>query len=83
LFPSISTWKLLAEANLIIHFLEILSRMPLAEANLEIHFPVILLRMPLAEVNLVNTPDFVYIKHNLIVIVFIRKTLNYIIVKER
>jgi len=57
--------------------------MPLAEANLEIHFPAILLRMPLAEVNLVNTPNFVYIKHNLIVIVFIRKTLNYIIVKER
>jgi hypothetical protein len=57
--------------------------MPLAEANLEIHFPAILLRMSLAEVNLVNTPNFVYIKHNLIVIVFIRKTLNYIIVKER
>jgi len=73
----------LAEDNLVIHFPTILSRMPLAEANLEIDFLAILLWMPLAEANLVNTPDFIYIKHNLIVIVFIMKTLNYIIINER
>jgi len=32
----------LAEANLVIHFPTILSRMPLAEANLVIHLPAIL-----------------------------------------
>jgi hypothetical protein len=44
----------LAKSNLVIHFPEILSRMPLAEANLINHLPKILSRMPLAEANLIN-----------------------------
>jgi len=55
----------LVEANLVIHFPAILSRMPLAEANLVIHFLAILSRMPLAETNLVNTLDFIYIEHDI------------------
>jgi len=58
----------LAKANILIHFFTILSRMPLAEANIVIHFPTILSRMPLAETNLINTLDFIYIEHNIIVI---------------
>jgi hypothetical protein len=73
----------LAEATLIIHFPATLSWMPLAEANLVIHFPASLSRMPLAEANLINTPDFIYIEHNIIVIVFIKEILNCISVKER
>ena len=73
----------LAEANLVIHFPAILSRMPLVEANLVIHIPTILLWKPLAKINLVNTPNFIYIEHNIIVIAFIRKTLNCISVKGR
>jgi hypothetical protein len=46
--------------------------MPLAEANLVIHFPTSLSQMPLAEVNLINTPDIIYIEHNIIVIAFIK-----------
>jgi len=57
--------------------------MSLAEANLVIHFLSIILRMPLAEANLVNTLDFIYIKHDIIVIAFTRKTLNCITAKRR
>jgi len=57
--------------------------MSLAKANFEIHFPTILSRMSLVEANFVNTPQFIYIKHNIIVIAFIRKTLRCISVKER
>jgi hypothetical protein len=39
--------------------------------------------MPLAEANLVNTLDFIYIKHDIIVIAFTRKTLNCITAKRR
>jgi hypothetical protein len=55
----------LVEANLLIYFPAILSRMPLAEANLVIHFPTILSRMSLAEANLINTLDFIYIEHDI------------------
>jgi hypothetical protein len=41
----------LAEANLVIHLLAILSRMSLAKANIVIHVPTILSWMPLAEAN--------------------------------
>ena len=41
----------LAKSNLVIHFPEILSRMPLAEANLINHLPKILSWMPLAKAN--------------------------------
>jgi len=57
--------------------------MPLAETNLIIHIPTILLWTPLAKANLVNTLDFIYIEHNIIVITFIGKTLNCISVKGR
>jgi hypothetical protein len=40
--------------------------MPLAEANLVIHLPTILSWMPLAEANLVNTLDFIYIEHDIL-----------------
>jgi hypothetical protein len=73
----------LVKANLVIHFLAILSRMPLAKANLVIHFPPSLSRMPLAEANLINTLDFIYIEHNIIVIAFIMEILNCISIKER
>jgi hypothetical protein len=73
----------LAEANLVIHFLAILSRMSLVEANLIIHLPAILSRMSLAEANLVNTLNFIYIEHDIIVIAFTRKTLNCISAKRR
>jgi hypothetical protein len=73
----------LAEANLIIHFLAILSWMSLAEANLIIHFPVILSWMPLVESILINMPDFIYIEHNIIVVAFIIKILNCMSLKER
>jgi len=63
--------------------LAILSRMTLAKANIVIHYPAILSRMSLVETNLTNTPDFIYIKHNIIVIVFIMKILNCISVKGR
>ena len=43
----------IAKSNLVIHFLAILSQMPLAEANLVIHIPVILSQMPLTEANFV------------------------------
>jgi hypothetical protein len=39
--------------------------------------------MPLTEANLVNMLDFIYIEHNIIVIAFIKKTLNCISVKGR
>jgi hypothetical protein len=83
LFPGVPTQTSLAEANLAIHFPVILSRMPLAETNLIIHIPTILLWTPLAKANLVNTLDFIYIEHNIIVITFIEKTLNCISVKGR
>ena len=73
----------LAEANLIIHFLAILSWMPLAEANLIIHFPTILSWMSLVESILINMPDFIYIEHNIIVVAFIIKILNCMSLKER
>jgi hypothetical protein len=62
-----------AETNLVIHFSAILSRIPLAEANLVIHSPTLLLW----------TLYFIYIEHNIIVIAFIKKTLNCISVNER
>jgi len=74
---------LVAETNLVIHFPAILSPMPLAEANLVIYSPTILLWTSLAKANLVNTPYFIYIEHNIIVIAFIKKTLNCISVKGR
>jgi hypothetical protein len=40
--------------------------MSLAEANLVIRFPAFLSRMPLAEANLVNTLDFIYIEHDIL-----------------
>jgi len=83
LFSGVPTLMSLAEAKLVIHFLAILSRMSLAEANLVIHFPTILLWTSLAKTNLVNMPYFIYIEHNIIVIAFIRKTLNCISVKGR
>jgi hypothetical protein len=55
----------LAEANLVIHFSALQSRMPLAEINLVIHFPALLSRMPLVEANLINTLDFIYIEHDI------------------
>ena len=73
----------LTEDNLVIHFAASLSRMSLAETNLVIHFPASLSRIPLAETNLINTPDFIYIEHNIIVIAFIKEILNCISVKER
>jgi len=39
--------------------------------------------MPLAEANLVNTLNFIYIEHDIIVIAFTRKTLNCISAKRR
>jgi len=57
--------------------------MPLTEANLVFHFLAILSRMPLAEANLVNTLNFIYIEHDIIVIAFTRKTLNCISAKRR
>ena len=44
----------LVRFNPVIHFLAILSRMPLAEANCVNHFPAVLSRMPLAEANHIN-----------------------------
>jgi len=81
--PAILSRMPLAEVNLVNHFPTILSRMPLAEANLAIRFLAILLRVPLAEANLVNTLDFIYIEHDIIVIAFTRKTLNCISAKRR
>jgi len=57
--------------------------MSLAKANLVIHYPAFLSRMSLVEANLTNTPDFIYIEHNIIVIAFIMKILNCISVKGR
>jgi hypothetical protein len=57
--------------------------MSLVEANLVIHFLASLSWMSLAEVNLINTPDFIYIEYNIIVIAFIKEILNYISIKER
>ena len=39
--------------------------------------------MSLAEANLINTPDFIYIEYNIIVIAFIKEILNCISIKER
>jgi len=64
-------------------FPAILSRMLLAKANLVIHLLAILSRMALAEANLVNTLDFIYIEHDIIVIAFTRKTLNCTSAKRR
>jgi len=62
----------LAEANLVIHFPAILSRMPLVEANLVIHFPAILSRMPLFTLNMI-----------FIIIAFTRRILNCICANRR
>jgi hypothetical protein len=48
-----------AKFNPDIHFLAILSRMPLAVANHVNHFPAMLSRMPLAEANHVNALGFI------------------------
>jgi hypothetical protein len=82
-FPRSFKHEYLLQIEFYRSFPAILSQMSLTKANLVIHLPAILSRTPLVEVNLVNTLDFIYIEHDIIVIAFIKKTLNCISAKRR